>query len=151
MAINIAEYLRIHLRSFWLKLEKQKQGLNPNSHQLTSTTKMDRYPVIFKTVQELFIEKDVVPQRIMSFGCSTGEECLTAKTYFPYSKIIGVDSNSNNLKKCRKRITSSDFKFITSTHELLTKEGPFDIIFCMSVLCRWEETKHTDNCYKIYN
>src|SRR5262245_39665581 len=50
-------------------------------HQTTPLTWMDRYPNIFSTVEAYFAGNSDL--NILSFGCSTGEEVLTLRAYFP--------------------------------------------------------------------
>jgi len=150
MAINIPEYFNNNLREIIVRFEKYFLGLNQEAHQLTSTTKENRYPEVFFAVKEELKSRKVNPRKVMSFGCSTGEECLTLQEYFPNSKIIGVDINKKNLRKCQRKIRHENFRFIYSDPQLIQNEAPLDIIFCMSVLCRWEETELVTNCDKIY-
>ena len=63
-------------------------------HQTHNTTEKNRYPKIFN-----FISKNYKFNNILSFGCSSGEECQTLSTYFKYSNIIGIDSNEEILNK----------------------------------------------------
>lgn len=150
MALNIPEYFNNYLSEIIGRFEKYKLGLNQEAHQLTNTTKKDRYPEIFKAVKEEFKRRHKNPGKVMSFGCSTGEECLTLQEYFPNSRIIGVDINKRNLRKCQQRIQHENFRFIYSDPQLIKIEAPLDIIFCMSVLCRWEETEIVTECSEIY-
>ena len=117
-------------------------------HQLTSTTSYNRYPHIFRFVKSLSHSNDNL--KILSFGCSTGEECFSIRSYFPYAQITGADINVDNLKKAIKRNSDSKTQFVISEVDLLKSKGPFDIIFAMSVLCRWEDTKDLENCASVY-
>ena len=40
--------------------------------------------------------------KILSYGCSTGEEVLTLRNYFPNAHIIGAEINKHSLAKCRQ-------------------------------------------------
>ncbi|MGG7620247.1 hypothetical protein [Bacillus coreaensis] len=71
-----------------------------NVHQTTSLTYMDRYPKIFTACQKYFEGKEDI--KILSYGCSTGEEVLTLRRYFPNAQIIGVDINKQSLVTCSK-------------------------------------------------
>ena len=150
MVIKIAEYLNNHLRHAWIKVNKCQLGLNHDAHQLTNTTKTHRYPEIFNAIKQVHLNCPLGTEKIMSFGCSTGQECLTIQQYFPNAKILGVDINQKNLRKCKRSIHDRNIEFLHSVPRLINQKAPFDIIFCMSVLCRWEETEFVTNCEKIY-
>lgn len=142
-----ANHAILYYRSF----QSLYRNLYPEQHQLTSTTSTDRYPELFAETKryagEFFGNRNL---SILSFGCSTGEECASLKKYFPVSKIIGADINKSNLRKAERRNSATGIKYILSTPENIAKEGPYDLIFCLSVLCRWEDTKYVDNCAGIY-
>lgn len=115
-------------------------------HQLTSVTASNRYPELFAAAQM----NAATHGKILSFGCSTGEECFSLQGYFPDSAIVGVDINARNIKTAIRRNTSPTIKFLYSSPEIISAEGKYDLIFCLSVLCRWEDTKFVDNCEEIY-
>jgi len=120
-----------------------------HQHQLTSTTSWDRYPQLFDEVVKAYSETKSV-EKILSFGCSTGEECFSLKKYFPQAAIIGVDINRKNLRKAIRKNTYNDVNFLHSNFENIRTHGSYDLIFCLSVLCRWEDTKYVSNCEKLY-
>ncbi|WP_050750659.1 lasso peptide biosynthesis B2 protein [Paramagnetospirillum magneticum] len=65
------------------------------------TTFPDRYPKIFSFVRDRV--GDGADIRILSFGCSTGEEVFSLKSWFPAARIRGLDVNSYNVRTCRRR------------------------------------------------
>lgn len=103
-------------------------------HQTTPTTKMNRYPHIFSACQEYTKEKENL--RILSFGCSTGEEVLTLRNYFHDATVVGAEINLQSLKICRQHSVDSKIHFIKSEPDELEKYAPYDIIFCMAVFQR---------------
>ncbi|MEQ1587068.1 MAG: class I SAM-dependent methyltransferase [Cyclobacteriaceae bacterium] len=132
------------------KVLKLFRKLYSDQHQLTSTTFEDRYPELFEESRRALTDFADKETSILSFGCSTGEECFSLRKYFTESTIIGVDINRRNLVKARKKNSDQKIRFIYSSEENIKNEGPYRIIFCLSVLCRWEDTKDLDNCEKIY-
>lgn len=124
---------------------KQFQG----QHQLTSSTKINRYPEIFEDTKQYFEEQKVNP-KILSYGCSTGEECFSLVSYFPKAKVKGLDINKVNLKIARQKNAHNNIEYIFSNAKNLKQQKPVDLIFCMSVLCRWEDTKDKANSSDIY-
>lgn len=122
-----------------------------NVHQTTSLTYMDRYPTIFSACRDYFGGKQDL--RILSYGCSTGEEVLTLRQYFPTAHIVGTDINKSSLAKCRNLPVDEKITFVYSTPSEIKKHGHFDIIFCMAVLQRkphYIAEKGISNLKKIY-
>lgn len=105
-----------------------------NVHQTTSLTYMDRYPTIFSACRDYFDGKRDL--KILSYGCSTGEEVLTLRQYFPTAHIVGADINKHSIAKCRNLPLDEKITFVYSTPSEIQKHGPFDVIFCMAVLQR---------------
>ncbi len=141
IALDFLIYKRNQLAIFFRKLVKEQ-------HQLTSVTASNRYPELFNEVR--FAVRNISNPSILSFGCSTGEECFTMHSYFPGGKILGVDINKSNIRKAKRKNIHQNINFLFSTPETIKENGKYDMIFCLSVLCRWEETKDLDNCADIY-
>lgn len=114
-------------------------SLHPRCHQGPNKTALNRYPEIFAAAAA------VAPnaQRILSFGCSTGEECITLASYFPGAQIVGTDINPLNLIKARKH-RSERIRFVYSSDRILNGFGGFDAVFCMAVLRTWKRKRITD-------
>lgn len=105
-----------------------------NIHQTTPLTFMNRYPEIFSACRSYFDGKENI--KILSYGCSTGEEVLTLRHYFPNAQIIGAEINKRSLSICKSLPENKKTTFIYSTPNELEKHGPYDAIFCMAVLQR---------------
>lgn len=103
-------------------------------HQTTVLTWMDRYPAIFSACRDLFAGRPDI--RILSFGCSSGEEVLTLRQYFPDAHITGAEINPRNLALCRKLPVDGRIVFVPSERAVIEGHGPFDLILCMAVLQR---------------
>src|SRR5262245_36265351 len=74
----------------------------PRLFQNRSATAFNRYPLIFNYVQHAIGRSR--PIRLLSFGCATGEEVETLRTYFPDATIKGIDINPFNIATCRRRL-----------------------------------------------
>lgn len=111
-------------------------------HQKNNTTQYNRYPEIFKVCKSYF--KGKTP-KILSFGCSTGEECWSLTHYFPYSKITGVDIDKDILFKAELQNHHININYTTEL------KGEYDLIFAMSVLCKWEDTMDKQDISSIYH
>jgi hypothetical protein len=102
-------------------------------NQLSNATSYNRYPEIFREVSSII----PFPKQILSFGCSTGIECETLhQLYFKNSEIIGLDISEKLINENNKKNNIKNIKYYSNINEINNK---FDIIFAMSVLCRWPE------------
>ncbi|UPT77262.1 methyltransferase domain-containing protein [Sulfurovum sp. XGS-02] len=103
-------------------------------HQVSNYTAYNRYPDIFYKIKELIGNKKNI--KILSFGCSTGEEVYTLREYFPDAMIIGVDINKHNIQKAISKNNDPKIIFSYNIDETIQNNGPFDIIFALAVLQR---------------
>ncbi len=148
---NVKNYASNNLFLRWNKILKFFRGFYQHQHQLTSTTFPNRYPELFSEVKRIFNEHPIIQNEvILSFGCSTGEECFSLREYFSTAKIVGVDINKINLRKALRANTDDRIAFMHSDKTNIANQGPYNIIFCLSVLCRWGDTEFVDNCEDIY-
>ena len=104
------------------------------THQTTAMTWLDRYPDIFRACRDYFTDRDHI--KILSFGCSTGEEVITLRHYFPNAEIVGAEINKNSLRVCKSLHLDDKVHFVNSRTKTIQKHGPYDAIFCMAVLQR---------------
>lgn len=108
-------------------------------HQTSSTTQLNRYPILFHACRDYLYNQyssTQQPLNILSFGCSTGEEVLSLRQYFPNARIVGAEINLRSLAICRSHPVDDKISFIYSSPEELQKHGPYDAIFCMAVMQR---------------
>ncbi len=117
--------------------------LEPILHQPSHVTKMDRYPDLFSFTASLIKNENC---KILSFGCSSGEECISLRKYFPKAHIVGAEINQDLLSICREK-QDSQMDFIHSKYENLKKHGPYDLIFSLNVFNR--NVKDPEN-YPLY-
>lgn len=111
-------------------------------HQTNGATSFDRYPELFAYLQRA---NEVKRPRIMSFGCSTGEECWTLRKYFPTAQIVGVDSNQERATVADTVNLDPDIDFY-----LAPPSGQFDIVTALSVFCNWPETYRQPESSHLY-
>ena len=121
------------------------QGVSDRTIQKHGHTDYDRYPTIFEEVRRL--AGDNADSKILSFGCSTGEEVFSlADKYFLETQITGLDIDSRSIKTAiRNNPYPERVQFFETSDSTLRECGPFDVIFAMSVLCAWPESKDLDN------
>ncbi|GMK40287.1 hypothetical protein PCCS19_33430 [Paenibacillus sp. CCS19] len=107
-------------------------------HQTSSTTSMDRYPILFTACRDYLNSSypSQEPLKLLSFGCSTGEEVLSLRQYFPNARIVGAEINRRSLAICQSHPVDERISFIYSSPEEIKRHGPYDAVFCMAVMQR---------------
>lgn len=140
--IPLVESMRVPLSYFSGEILKRSDKGQKNTH-----TAFDRYPDIFAAVKAYTAPTAGRKRRILSYGCSTGDECFTLRKYFPGDEIYGCDINQSVLDVARARSQTKDINFFYSSPEALNRFGPFDIVFCMSSLCYFPDANmpHREN------
>lgn len=132
-------YFLLAIKNFCIDEEYRRQSLLRLRHpfklqQLSSYTAMDRYPRIFSACADFFGDRRDL--KILSYGCSTGEEVLTLRNYFPNAFIVGAEISPQALAKCRKLEVDDRISFVNSDEKIIKRLAPFDAVFCMAVLQR---------------
>lgn len=107
--------------------------------QTSSKTIMNRYPDLFEVVSRE-LQNHINP-RILSFGCSTGEEVRSILDYLPRANVVGVDINHRSISKARKRNINKNVKFYHYLDDNWRYDSYYDCIFAMAV---FQRTKHRD-------
>jgi hypothetical protein len=106
-------------------------------HQISHYTEVNRYPDLFEICRDHLSDKTNL--RILSFGCSTGEEVFSLGEYLPRAKIVGTDISKWCIKECLKKPHNDNFEFLHSKSEQFSRMDNFDAIFCLAVF------QHPDN------
>ncbi len=94
-------------------------------------TRKERFPIIFDRAKELQPQA----KRVLSFGCSTGEEAQALALRFPDSEIVGVDIDYLSVQKARKDNKSASISF----HDELSGLGKFDLVTALMVFFCMEQ------------
>jgi 2-polyprenyl-3-methyl-5-hydroxy-6-metoxy-1,4-benzoquinol methylase len=104
-----------------------------NLFQPDNHTEPDRYPELFALATREVA--DGPDRRLLSFGCSTGEEVFALRSYFPTAEITGVDINPGNIAVCRRRLAARPDPSIHFRVARGAESGAdrYDAIFCMAV------------------
>jgi trans-aconitate methyltransferase len=98
-------------------------------HQTTPYTSDDRYPDLFDLAAALLPE----PQRVLSFGCSTGEELISLRRRFPSAEIVGAEINPRSRRLARRRIGDDRNATVVAPNQI---QGPFELVFALAVFQR---------------
>lgn len=142
LAIRVFDAARGSVRPFWMFALNRRyrattllRWFHPERlHQTAALTCMNRYPQIFGACRDLCVARQDL--RILSFGCSSGEEVITLRQYFPDAYIVGADINPESLAQCRRQPVDARMAFVLSEPTAIAAHGPFDLVFCMAVLQR---------------
>jgi hypothetical protein len=112
-------------------------------HQRSTATSPDRYPALFGDCRDYL--DDHPRRRLLSFGCSTGEEVVSLAERWPQAAIVGVDINAWCVAESRRRHQSPRFTFVNRMSPEFALAGDFDAIFCLAVFQRHENRTNVDN------
>ena len=94
----------------------------------------DRYPWLFRFAAEAV--RDGTETRLLSFGCSKGDEAFALRKYFPCAAIKGIDVDWRNIARCRMRSPRGGrFEFVVASSTEAERTESYDAIFCLAVLC----------------
>ena len=108
----------------WTRLAHRRQ-----LHQTAPYTWLNRYPALFDLAATL--APDAL--RILSFGCSIGEELVSLRGRFAYAEIVGAEINSRSRAIARRRVAADARTTVVAPESIA---GAFDLIFALSVLQR---------------
>lgn len=98
-------------------------------HQTTPYTRENRYPALFDMSASLAPDA----RRILSFGCSTGEELIALHSRFPAAEIIGAEINPRSRKIAARRVADDPRTAVIDPRAI---KGTFDLIFALAVFQR---------------
>jgi len=140
--------IRFLSRLFGVKMPEEKidpwHNQSPGVCQLSHQTANNRFPKIFESAKELRPNA----RRILSFGCSTGEEAYTLADHYTEAEIVGVDIDQYSIHTARR---NNKFKDRVFFHTEVGGTGLYDLVTCFMVLFaletpvprdRWNETVH---------
>ena len=99
-----------------------------------AATGPDRYPDLFALAAKEI--GDGVGVRLLSFGCSTGEELFSLRQYFPHAGIRGLDINGHSVAMARRAIRRARDRRISvaaASDAMREPTAGYDAIFCMAV------------------
>lgn len=128
-----------------LRTERAAELLQP-----WPVTAADRHPALFALAAQRLA--GVASPRVLSFGCSTGEEPLTLARYLPLAQIDGLDINPRNVAEARRKVAEAGVQRITIAEAGSPPRGAalYDAVFCLSVLRHGElDAYEPDSCTAI--
>ena len=72
--------------------------------------------------------------RILSFGCSIGDEIASLRCIFPFAEIFACDVDDHALREAARTLPDASTVF-RSDRQAIAQHGPYDLICAMSSLC----------------
>jgi SAM-dependent methyltransferase len=123
------------------RLIRRRRKTLAGQFQPYNFTLPDRYPWLFRFAADEIASLGSV--RLLSFGCSVGEEVLTLARYFPDATIKGIDIDPQNIERARAHVPAQygrrvKFEEAGTTQSELCES--FDAIFCLAVFCNGDLT-----------
>lgn len=83
--------------------------------------------------------------KILSFGCSTGEECADLKKAFPEASVFGIDVYAPRIRKAKEKYGNLGILFAQSDDAVIDAWKPFDVVMAKSVFVRHPEAMDRQN------
>eukprot|EP00747_Dinoflagellata_sp_TGD_P212472 gnl/TRDRNA2_/TRDRNA2_85563_c0_seq4.p1 gnl/TRDRNA2_/TRDRNA2_85563_c0~~gnl/TRDRNA2_/TRDRNA2_85563_c0_seq4.p1 ORF type:complete len:254 (+),score=27.27 gnl/TRDRNA2_/TRDRNA2_85563_c0_seq4:77-838(+) len=133
-AVRIVAPLRLALEG----VDLYSVPSDPNKeNQMMHATWMNRYPDIFKKLQEILGRN--YNQTLLSFGCASGAEVRTLRKYFPHSKVHGLDVNQKQIQIARTKTHDKNTQFFSNSNSL--KHESYGAVLALTCLCHWDNPK----------
>jgi 2-polyprenyl-3-methyl-5-hydroxy-6-metoxy-1,4-benzoquinol methylase len=108
----------------------------PGRFQPYNHTLPNRYPWLFRFARDFFAGRHEL--KLLSFGCSRGDEVFALQECFPAATIRGIDIDPANIACCLVRSNAARCARLSFAAAATTRaEAPesYDAIFCLAVLC----------------
>jgi SAM-dependent methyltransferase len=98
----------------------------------------DRYPWLFDFAAEALA--DIPTPRLLSFGCSRGDEVFSLRRRLPDAAIKGLDIDPRNIAVCVARTRDDQLSFEAASNTRSEPSDHYDAVFCLAVLCHGDLT-----------
>ena len=99
----------------------------------------ERYPWLFQFARDAL--SDVAAPRLLSFGCSTGDELISLRRAFPNATTRGLDVLPSAITACRARLRGDHRISIAVAADTRGEaDESYDAVFCLAVLCHGDLT-----------
>ena len=118
------------------ELRRRLRRSLPGQFQPYSHTSVNRYPWLFEFAKASIGDGAAI--RLLSFGCSRGDEVFSLREYFPKALIKGIDINARNIAFCLTRAQTQESAGLSFAVAASVEREPaesYDAIFCLAVLC----------------
>ena len=127
----VADLVRVpRVRRAWiLRIRRPANLFQPHND-----TSPNRYPEVFTFLRDQI--DDGSSTRLLSFGCSVGDEVFSLRHHFTTSFITGIDISRGNIADCeRKRAQIGDdrMEFTRASGVEHLESATLDAVMCMAV------------------
>ena len=98
-------------------------------------TAPDRYPAVFALLADEIGGRPGA--RVLSFGCSNGDEVFSLRRYLPRARVRGLDINWANVRECRARQRACGDPMVSFARAGSADQEPaeaYDAVLAMAVL-----------------
>ena len=131
LLLSLKNLLNFFISASYRSQSVSKIRYKKQFHQTSHYTEANRYPDLFEICHDYFKEQSA--PKILSYGCSTGEEVFSLGDYLPNASIIGTDISKWCIKESCKKNVGNRFAFVHSGSEQFELLDNFDAIFCLAV------------------
>jgi len=118
-----------HDPDLWALDRSLARGTSLGVLQPYTTTSEDRYPALFDRLAAELAGRDA--PRVLSFGCSGGEEVRALRRRLPDAWIVGVDVNPRALARARRRDRHPRSSYLVGDRP--PPGQPFDAVLALAV------------------
>jgi ubiquinone/menaquinone biosynthesis C-methylase UbiE len=95
-----------------------------------------------KKVKSFYQNKNLIPKKILDFGCGIGNSSLFLSRYFPESHIFGLDVSEKSIEVAQNRkIPNCDFR-VYDGEKIPFEESSFDVVFISNVFHHINHEQH---------
>lgn len=124
----LGRWLHVRLDPELRMVERMRRRQEHGVFQQWPHTEPDRYPQLFDALAERLA--GIAAPRILSFGCSSGEEVRALRQRMPSALITGMDANPRMIARARKADPHS--RYLVS--ERPPEGETFDAVLALAVL-----------------
>ena len=135
----------LSLRTLWrqsrFEIRRRLRPAVEERFQPYPHTLPDRYPWLFDFAAAAL--EGVPEPRLLSFGCSRGDEVFSLRRRFAGASIKGIDIDPRNIETCLARACALDderLSFEAGSNPRNEPSSHYDAIFCLAVLCHGDLT-----------
>jgi SAM-dependent methyltransferase len=132
----MAQFARFVLDPGYRAERRLYQTAAGRAFQITGVTFANRYPVLFDAIAEALSDRPA--PRILSLGCSTGEELAALRARLPQAEIVGIDINRHSLGRARRLLNDPGIRLIHADSAQVVEPETFDAILALAVFQRSE-------------